>query len=137
MSELITDVTIEKLKAILDDVPVDSIIEDDGGIYVKDGLGFPIWISIIHEGTILKLMTLMTFRDREAVDELESLKLANLMNATYFPNSVCVSKGKLVANAFLPIRNGITPQVFLEWAARCGSSFIGAVREHDTKDLFD
>jgi hypothetical protein len=40
------EVTIPRLSSVLDAAFIDHEIDDDGHIYVSDGVGFPLWIEL-------------------------------------------------------------------------------------------
>ena len=60
------DVNVARLASVLDAAVIEYTIDDDGDIYVSDGLEFPAWISIDEDK---KLITFLTFFDPECVPQ--------------------------------------------------------------------
>ena len=43
------EVTIARLSSVLDAAFIDHEIDDDGHIYVTDGIEFPLWIELLEQ----------------------------------------------------------------------------------------
>ncbi|MES0404312.1 MAG: hypothetical protein ABUJ93_12560 [Hyphomicrobium sp.] len=51
------EVTITRLSGLLEAAFIDHRIEDDGDIYIWDGVDFPLWVQIETDRKLLKLFT--------------------------------------------------------------------------------
>ena len=51
------DVTISRLSSVLDAAFIDHEIDDDGHIYVTDGIEFPLWIEVLKNRKLVNLFT--------------------------------------------------------------------------------
>jgi hypothetical protein len=51
------EVTIPRLSSVLDAAFIDHEIDDDGHIYVSDGVEFPLWIVLLSQRELLNLFT--------------------------------------------------------------------------------
>ncbi len=43
------EVTIPRLSSVLDAAFIDHEIDDDGDIYITDGVDFPLWIGLLSD----------------------------------------------------------------------------------------
>ena len=128
MCVLIKDVTVDALSKVLDDAFFGYKVDDDGDIYVTDGVEYPIWISLIQDYSALRIFTFANFCDEKNLDELSALRLANEINRVYLPNSVSVRDGKLWSTYVELLDCGISKGKFVTLLRRCSSSFAAAVR---------
>jgi hypothetical protein len=51
------EVTIPRLSSVLDAAFIDHEIDDDGHIYVTDGVEFPMWIGLLGNRELLSFFT--------------------------------------------------------------------------------
>ena len=59
------EVTTTRLSALLDTAFIDHRIDEDGDVYVTDGVDFPLWISIETRRKLVVLFTYCSIDDRE------------------------------------------------------------------------
>lgn len=93
MCSRIDDVTVDALIKVLDDAFFSYRVDDDGDIYVIDGVEYPVWISLIQDFSVLKIFTFANFRDEKNLDELSALRLANQINRNRPVGTVCLMGG--------------------------------------------
>ena len=62
------EVTIASLLAVLEAAYFDHELDEDGGIYVRDGIDFPLWVHLSLEQKQLKLVTFFPVDDQRDVD---------------------------------------------------------------------
>jgi hypothetical protein len=110
-----------------------SEIDEDGEIYISEGLEFPCWVSVNAEDETLRVYTYAKLQDN--VDELKALQLANRINAKFFPNSVSVINGRLVSYYYVFLDQSISEKNFMKILRRCASAFVSAIREEDSENL--
>lgn len=130
---MLTEFTIENIKKAIDEAHFESEIDNDGDIYITEGLEFPCWVSVGEENEVLKVMTYAKLR--ENADELKSLRLANRINTSFFPNVVSVNNGKLESYYYALLDDSMSEKNLVKIIRRCTSSFVNAVREEDSDDL--
>ena len=73
MSDMIGEADIAaRLKEVFQTPFLDTTVDEDGDIYVSDGLGFPIWVRLEPNNTFVKFFTYMKFDDVEKSAEVLS-----------------------------------------------------------------
>jgi hypothetical protein len=110
-------------------------IDDDGDYYISEGLAFPGWVSVIQNGSFIKIWTWIKFRDGENVDEEAANRLVNNINLRYLPNSVFQGNGSLHSQYYYPADAEFDDKQFNGILRRCFESFVASVRECDDEDL--
>ena len=60
------EVTIPRLSSVLDAAFIDHEIDDDGDIYVTDGVDFPLWIGVLSDRKLAVLFTYCSLDDKPA-----------------------------------------------------------------------
>ena len=79
MDEIIAEADVAaKLKGVFQTPFLDVSIDDDGDLYVKDGLGYPIWVTLDEEKSFVKFVTFATFDDIEKSTDV--LQVVNDLN---------------------------------------------------------
>ena len=91
-----TEVSVQRLEALLNGALFEVELDDDGDIYVRDGLEFPVWIRVLAEDKMLKVFTYATSENGKTEPTLE---VANLMNRTIKLPQFHLD-GKFVSGAF-------------------------------------
>ena len=71
------EVTIARLMSFLDAAVIDSEIDEDGDIYVSDGLSFPCWIDVLKEK---KMISFFTYYAPESLEGQDWFEVLNDMN---------------------------------------------------------
>jgi len=71
------EVTITRLSGLLEAAFIDHCIDDDGDIYITDGVDFPLWVQIETDRKLLKLFTYYSVDDKQAADWLSRVNDMN------------------------------------------------------------
>jgi hypothetical protein len=50
-------ITVSRVSALLDAAYIDHCIDDEGGIYVTDGVAFPVWVTVDAQSKLLMMVT--------------------------------------------------------------------------------
>lgn len=128
------ELSTERLSKVLEAGFMEHSVDDDGDIYVKDGIEFPMWVSLRNGGSIIRIFTYVKFKD-EDFDYAQALELVERMNRDFYPNQIYLIEDCLYsAYSIFPI-DGITEKAFIALVRRCSSSFASAVRTCDENDL--
>ena len=93
------ELTCESLRLALRNVLIDAKIDEDGDLYVTDGLKWPIWISLDRDAPVVELHSYVEF----VPENMQSLgAIANRCNAIYcFAQFYAqTSKNRIHASAF-------------------------------------
>lgn len=110
-------------------------VDDDGDIYISEGVSFPGWVRVSDDGRLIKIFTFVRFKNRENVDENAANKLVNRINSTYMPNSVYHEDGLLWSTYYLGCEDDFNEKNFISMLRRSFESFIMAVKELDEDSL--
>jgi len=138
MTNLIdSDITIDALQQIFEDAAFETLIDEDGDLYLKgDSIDFPIWIRM-NTSNMLHLTTYLAMK--QGVDQFEALKFTNNLNKTIIlPNFYLVEREKnmvMWAGYYIPINFSIDKKIIIASARRFAGAFRAGLNE-DSKDLF-
>ena len=125
----------KQLEALLKSAFFDYEIDSDGDFYIKDGLAFPFWISVVADDDLIKFFSFASFRDGENVDELKSLQLSNRINAGVKSVSTSVIYGKLYDFVYYSTGKSFDAAEFVAFMRRTSEAFKFAVGKFDEDDL--
>src|SRR4051794_3495169 len=94
------DVTTEALMQLFHRAFLRAQLDEDGDVYISEGLDFPIWVSVDREQRVLRLFT---FMDTDEDDVRFTQAGANHLNATAMPTFYvrCDRKGRLCSKHFM------------------------------------
>lgn len=128
-------VTLDDISALLDAAGIDHAADIDGDLYIT-GLAMPFWIALDPEARRLALLSNCPFR-RE-VSELEALRCANRLNATYafVQFYLKVTGERLHAMHELSFAEGIVEDELVGAIRRFPGSLAAAVEEPGIRELF-
>jgi hypothetical protein len=135
---LLEDFSLSSLQSVLADAFFESEIQGDGELlYVHEGLDFPLWIAIVDEQSLLKIYTYIDLK--EGTNEIQGLRLANRISASYAPNSVYFDDddNRLYSFYFEVLEGPMAAKKLVSTLRRCAGSFVAAIRSEDTEDLID
>ena len=120
-----TEVSVERLVALLNGALFEAELDEDGDLYVRDGLEFPIWIRVAHED---KLLQLFTYAASENAKPEPTLELVNLMNRTIKLPQFHLD-GKFVYGAFwITYDAGLAIRPFVKLLRRFSGAFVAGIR---------
>lgn len=115
-------VNINCFKVALDRAVIGFEIDDEGDIYVNDGLEFPFWISI---DTGSKLVRFYTWWQ----EDNGSLHDVNELNRTYKAVQFCLQEGKISGSYYFTYKYGLDSRHFIIMA-RQFSAICRSGKEH-------
>jgi hypothetical protein len=116
-------VTLQRLSDILDTTYCEHVIEDEGDIYVSDGVEIPLWLRIRTDG---KLIVMFTCYDAET--EVPS-KLLNHFNASIILPQFSLDGTVLWGRYWLTYDGGLNVRHFIKTLRRFSGAFRTAVEE--------
>lgn len=124
-----------QIKETLDGAFYKYVQDDDGDIYVNEGVEFPIWIDV--EKNMIKFFTNIDFKSDHGTefDSSKADSLVNRMNMGTLPNSFFHDNKAIHSTYYLPILDGFSPINFIEMLRRTSGSFIFGIRKHDQDEL--
>ena len=124
------EVSTESVEALLQQAFYKTHIDEDGDVYVMDGLDFPIWVSV-DEGR--KLIRFFTFARRDAEDGPPFTEAsANYLNANVTLPSFYVEASRaerLCANYFLSYEDGLIDSQFIGLMRRFSGAFLYGIKQ--------
>ena len=131
---LIQDLSVKVLMDVMADAFFEAELSDESEIYIKEGLEFPMWVSLLEDNTILRVHSYIPMSDD--VDELAALRLANRINSKYAPNAISVSDdGNLWTYYFEYIEGPVEAKKIISTLRRCSSAFVAGIRNEDEDEL--
>jgi hypothetical protein len=124
------DVSIETLDELFTRTFHQTEIDEDGDIYITDGLEFPIWVSVDDRQKLIRLLTFIR-RDPESHRPFTEAS-ANLLNTSVVLPTFFVtpsSPDRLWSHHFISYRDGLIDNQFIGLVRRfAGASAYGARR---------
>ena len=124
------EVSIETLDGLFRRAFFNARVDEDGDLYVTDGLELPIWIRVEADR---KLLRFFTFIERDQ-DRPFTAELTNRLNASVVLPAFHVSAeepDRLSANHFLSYEDGIIDSHVVRLARRFVEAFIYGARKLD------
>ena len=120
-----TEVSVQRLEALLNGALFEVELDNDGDIYVRDGLEFPVWIRVLAEDKMLKVFTYATSENGKTEPTLE---VVNLMNRTIKLPQFYLD-GKFVSGAFwITFDAGLAIRPFVKQLRRFAGAFLAGMR---------
>ncbi|MDZ7268380.1 MAG: YbjN domain-containing protein [candidate division KSB1 bacterium] len=126
-NDLVTpeNLSTELLKSMFDAAFMETSIDEDGDLQVRDGIG----CYVFAREDRIRLMTL--FRSKEGASRQELLEFANRVNDEYVIVRVTISnKGTVSFDYDIPVKGGITKQAVVLATKRFLSIPINAIAEY-------
>jgi len=120
------DVSTEALLQLLRRAFLKAKIDDDGDVYITDGLDFPIWVSVDIDQRLIRFFTFMRRDEGSPFTAAE----ANHANATVVLPTFhvrCDHKDRLASHYFMTFADGVIDMHVITAARRfAGASAYGA-----------
>jgi hypothetical protein len=130
------EVTTEALLALFRRAYLSAHLDDDGDIYITDGVDFPIWARVDAEQRLIRLFTYMR---RDGDQPPFTAADANHVNATVVLPTFYVRsdyKDRLCSHYVLPYAGGVIDAHIITAARRfAGASAYGAQKLHEQHAL--
>ena len=118
------EVTIARLSGVLEAAFIDHRIEDDGDIYIWDGVDFPLWITIETDRKLLELFTCYSVDDQQAADWVNRV---NDMNCKIMVPQFCYRCDAVWANYWMTYDGGLSVRQFVKMLRAFSGAFQAGV----------
>ncbi len=126
MSDMIAEGdVVASLKEVFQTPFLDVSVDEDGDIYVSDGLAFPIWIRVDQERRFIKLFTYMRLDDvQKGAEVLSAVNDLNhelvVVRFSLNPKQEAVT---VDGDHFISFKGGVSPKTLAVSAQRFASTF--------------
>lgn len=107
------EMTCSNLFPFLENAVLDYELDDDGDIYIKDGAGFPFWISIDQRGSQIAFFTFVGC-------ETVNLDKMNEFNEVYRAVQFFFKRGRINASYYMTFKYGLDTRQFIVMARHFG-----------------
>ena len=124
------DVTTEALFALFRRAFPTAHVDEDGDIYITDGLGFPIWVSVDAEQRLIRFFTFV----RRDEDRPFTAAAANHVNATVVLPTFYVQsdqKDRLCSDHVMTFADGVIESHLIRVARRFSRASVYAAERLD------
>ncbi len=125
-------VTLGRLKQILDAAFIDSEIDAEGELFISQGLDFPIWVALEPDRKSLNIYTCVGMRKSDA----EALEAVNQLNQRLIIAQFHVKDRALWANHWMSIDTGLLSRQFVLTLRRFATIFQQAMEDKCAAGLF-
>lgn len=121
------EVTIARLSDLLDTVFIDHDIDDEGDIYITDGVDFPVWVQIDGARKYLVLFTYCR------VDEPTANWLArvNEMNSKVMLSQFYYCKNAILGSHWITYDGSLNVRQFVKLLRRFSGAFRAGIESHN------
>ena len=130
------EVTTHALLSLFRRAFLTAHVDDDGDIYITEGLDFPIWVSVDAEQRLIRYFTFMR---RDAAQPPFTTAAANHVNATVVMPTFYVRadhRDRLCSHYVVPFVDGVIDTHVITAARRfAGASAYGAQKLHEQHAL--
>ena len=118
------EVTMASLLAVLEAAYFDRELDEDGGIYVREGIDFPLWVHLLPEHNLLKLVTFFPADDQPDVDWIARV---NELNCRIEVPQFCYAQDNVWASYWMTYAGGLHLRHFFKMMRRFSSSVQTAI----------
>jgi hypothetical protein len=125
-----SEVSIKRLKQVLDAAMIDNKIDEDGDIAIDDEAA-AIWVSLVES---TKLILLHTFVTTEHVGREEGIARANALNRKLILNRFSFDNERLTADFWISYGGGINVRQFIKTTRRFSTVFKEAMISFDSEE---
>jgi T3SS (YopN, CesT) and YbjN peptide-binding chaperone 1 len=125
-----SEVSIKRLKEVLDAAMIDNEIDDDGDLAINDEPA-AIWVSLVES---TKFILLHTFVATEHVGREEGIARANALNQKLILNRFSFGNERLAADFWIFYGDGINARQFVKNVRRFSAVFREAMIGFDSED---
>ena len=122
------EVTPGRLSALLDMAFIDHKIDEDGDVYVTDGVDFPLWISI---ETRRKLVVLFTYCSVGDQPERNWLAEVNEMNGQIAVPQFAYRGNAIWGGHWISYDGGLNVRQFVKMLRLFGGAFRAGLQLHE------
>jgi hypothetical protein len=124
------EVTVERLRSILETAVIDLEPDGEGDLYLTGGLDFPIWIRLDHDR---KTFELFTFIRKVAADAATVAVRLNELNSNFALGQFHHLDDAIYSRHSVSFEGGLLPRQFVKTVRRFSGSFREAIS--DMRDL--
>lgn len=125
------EVTLDRLRLVIETAALDVRLDEDGDLYIFEGLEFPIWVSLDTPNKFVRLVTAMKLKERTA----DVLAAVNDMNANIVMPQFCHRADGVWGTYWLPYAEGLSARQFIKAARFFAESFRVGLERH--RELFE
>lgn len=126
-------VSLDRLKQILDSAFIDSEIDSEGELFINQGLDFPVWVALESDRKSLNIYTCVGIRK---TDE-QALPVVNQLNQGLILAQFHVKDRALWANHWMSIDTGLLARQFVLTLRRFATIFQEAMAHKCAQGLFN
>lgn len=128
------DVSVDMLKELFDGAYMETRIDEDGDLHVKERIGCFILPS--KTGSRLHMLSLFGANNSSSLDQ--RLQFANRVNAEMAIVRACVrKKGDFAFDAYIPVEGGIPARTIVMFTKTFLSATISSIQECDKEDVVE
>jgi hypothetical protein len=118
------DITVARLRSLLEAAVIDVEVDEEGDLYVNDGLDFPIWVRVDHDR---KTMELFTFIRKVAADAATVALRLNGLNSNFALGQFHHLDDAIYSRYGVSFDGGLLPRQFVKTVRRFSGSFREAI----------
>ncbi len=118
------EVTIARLSGLLEAAFIDHCIDDDGDIYITDGVDFPLWVQIETDRKLLELFTYYSVDDKQAADWLSRV---NDMNWETVVSQFSYCRDAIWGHCWMTYDGGLSVRQFVKMLRAFSGAFQAGV----------
>ena len=124
------EVTITRLSGLLEAAFIDHTIDDDGDIYVTDGVDFPLWVQIDTDRKFLELLTWCSVDDQQATDWVNRV---NDMNREKIVSQFSYGRDAIWGHYWMTYGGGLNVRQFVKMLRAFSSAFQAGLLLHESE----
>ena len=117
------EVTPSRLSAVLEAEYIDQQMDDDGDIYVTEGVDFPLWIHLMSDQKLVKLFTYYSVDEQSEVDWVARV---NEINTRIEVPQFCYAQDAVWATYWMTYAGGLNIRQFMKMLRRFSSAVVQA-----------
>ena len=122
------DVTIARLSSVLDAAFIDHEIDEDGHIYVTDGIEFPLWIELLQNRKLVNLFTNWSVDDERDANWFARV---NDMNSKIMLPQFSYCKGSVWGGYWMTFEGGLNVRQFVKMLRFFSGAFAAGLLKHE------
>jgi hypothetical protein len=120
------EVTIERLRSILETAVIDLELDEDGDLYLTSGVEFPMWVLLDQDR---KTLELFTFIGKVAADAATVALRLNEMNSNFALGQFYYLDDAIYSMHCVSFDGGLLPRQFVKTVRRFSGSLREAIQE--------
>ncbi len=126
-------ITLGRLKQILDAAFIDSEIDGEGELFINQGLDFPVWVALENDRKSLNIYTCVGIRKSDD----DAANVVNRLNQGLILAQFHVKDRALWANYWMSVDTGLLSRQFVLTLRRFASIFQQAMEHKAAQGLFN